>query len=159
MTPTRGISRKPGTGSKSRPEAKAKPKPRAGKKAKPKPEREGYHLPVRSESEQLAGLSPDLLEAWGALRALLLGLGEQEEIRTSHRSIMFSRKTCFAFVRPKRKFLELNFFLPEMLGSELVHKATAVSKTKFVHVVHVGHSDQVDWPLTDWLREAYRFSG
>ncbi|MGE0616602.1 MAG: DUF5655 domain-containing protein [Bacteriovoracia bacterium] len=120
--------------------------------------RDGYHLPVRSEQEQIANLSEDLQEAWLALRSRLLSQGDQE-MRTSHRSIMFARKTCYAFVRPKKAFLELNFFLPRALRSEFIKKINSVSKTKWVHVMHLTHSDQVETPLTDWIREAFEHSG
>ena len=127
-------------------------------KAKTQPLRDGYHLPVRTEDEQLAGLSEELVDAWQLLRSYLIGLGEQES-HTSHRSIMFGRKTCYAFVRPKKNFIELNFFLPEALDSELIKKVTAVSKTKFVHVVLLTHSDQVERPLTEWIKKAYSHAG
>src|SRR5690349_2280394 len=95
--------------------AKPKAKPddwikRLSPKAQERIRREGYHLPVRSEQEQFEDLPEDLQDAWAALKANLLGLGEQE-LRHSHRSIMFARKTCYAFVRPKKAFIELNFFL------------------------------------------------
>lgn len=79
-------------------------------KAQERIRREGFHLPVRSEQEQFQGLSDDLQDAWAALKIHLLALGEQE-FRTSHRSIMFARKTCYAFVRPKKAFIELNFWV------------------------------------------------
>jgi hypothetical protein len=131
---------------------------RLSPKAQERIKREGYHLPVRSEQEQFQNLSEELQDAWAALRIHLLSLGEQE-LRTSHRSIMFARKTCYAFVRPKKAFIELNFFLPKALKSELIKKVNPASKTKWVHILHFTHSDQVDWPLTDWIREAYEYSG
>src|SRR5438309_1531818 len=123
----------------TRGKTQSKTQSKSKSKSKPKTEREGYHLPVRSEEEQLEGLSDDLVEAWLRLRSHLLGLGEQES-HTSHRSIMFARKTCYAFVRPKKSFLELNFFLPEPKDSELIRKVTAVSKMKFVHIVQLTHA-------------------
>ncbi|MGZ3649737.1 MAG: DUF5655 domain-containing protein [Bdellovibrionota bacterium] len=155
---------------------KFKPKPKSKSKCPPKSEkkvdwikrlspkaqeriqREGYHLPNRSEREQVEHLSDDLQDAWGALKAKLLALGEQE-MRTSHRSIMFARKTCYAFVRPKKAFIELNFFLPKALDSKILKKVAPVSKTKWVHIVSLTHADQLDWPLTDWLSEAFNYSG
>lgn len=128
--------------------------PKKPPKKQPKPTTDNYHLPARTESEQLEGLTEELVDTWKTLRAFLMGLGKQE-VRTSHRSIMFARKTCYAFARPKKKHIELNVFLPESLDSEFIKKVQAVSKTKFVHVLHLVHSDQVDSPLTDWLREAY----
>ncbi len=91
------------------------------------------------------------------MRRYLMNLGEQE-IRTSHRSIMFCRKTCYLFVRPKKSFLEVNLFLPRSLDSEMVKKSLAVSKTKFVNILPIVHSDQVEEPLTDWIHEAFEFS-
>jgi hypothetical protein len=128
------------------------------KKQEKKPGRDSYHLPARTEEEQIEGLTPDLLDAWRALRRFCATLGEQR-IYSSHRSIMFARKTCYAFVRPKRSFLELNFFLPRALDSELLKKVKSVSKTRFVHVTQLIHSDQVEEPLTGWLREAFQLSG
>jgi hypothetical protein len=130
---------------------------RLSPKAQERIRREGYHLPNRSEREQVQNLSEELQEAWSALKSHLLGLGEQE-MRTSHRSIMFARKTCYAFARPKKAHIELNFFLPQALDSEFLAKVTPVSRTKWVHVLRLTHSDQVDRPLTDWIRQAYEHS-
>ena len=133
---------------------KRKPPP----KKKRKIEREGYHLPTRSEAEQFADLSPDLFDAWKRLKKFALALGPQGEMRTSHRSIMFYGKTCYFFVRPKKAFLELNVFLGRSLQHASIRKVTAVSKTKWVHVIAVVHEDQVEEPLTDWIREAFEFA-
>lgn len=148
--------------SKKKPSKKAPPKTskeekwlkRLSPKAQERIKREGYHLPTRSEQEQFEGLSEDLQDTWKYLRRFLMSLGEQE-VRTSHRSIMFARKTCYVFVRPKKAFIELNFFLLKALKSEFIKKVTPVSKTKWVHVMQLTHSDQVDEPLTDWIREAF----
>lgn len=77
---------------KKTPRSSPKTSPTIRKKTAKKrktPERDSYHLPVRSESEQFEGLPEDLLEAWRQLRRFLISLGDQE-IRTSHRSIMFA---------------------------------------------------------------------
>lgn len=131
---------------------------RLSPKAQERIRREGYHLAVRSEQEQIQDLSEELQDVWAALKVHLLALGTQE-VRTSHRSIMFARKTCYAFVRPKKAFIELNFFLPKALDSEFLKKVEPVSKTKWVHILHLTHSDQLEWPLTDWIREAFENSG
>jgi hypothetical protein len=99
-------------------------------------------------------LSEDLRDAWERLRETLAGLGEQR-IYASHNSIMFARTACYAFVRPKRKFLEVYFFLGRTVRSAPVRRSTASSKVKIAHEARVIHRDQVEPPLTDWLREAY----
>src|SRR5579863_9777704 len=49
-------------------------------------------------------LSDDLRDAWERLRETAVSFGDQR-IYASHKAIMFSRKTCYFFVRPKRTFL------------------------------------------------------
>ena len=99
-------------------------------------------------------LSEDLRDAWERLREAASELGDQR-IYASHNSIMFARKTCYAFVRPKRSFLELCIFLGWTERSPRIRRAVASSKTKVAHIIHVKHRDEVEVPLTDWLHEAY----
>ena len=97
------------------------------------------------------------MEAWERLRETADSFGEQR-IYASHKSIMFSRKTCYFFVRPKKKVLEVCFFLGRTLKHSLVRKSVQASKLKVAHLVHVTHRDQVEPPLTDWLWEAFESS-
>ena len=107
-----------------------------------------------TEAALTAELSDDLRDAWERLREAAAELGEQR-IYASHHCIMFSRKACYFFVRPKRNALELCVFLGRTLKSPLVRRATPSSKTKIAHLIDVKHRDQVEPPLTDWIREAY----
>jgi hypothetical protein len=100
-------------------------------------------------------LSPDLLEAWERLRETAADFGEQR-IYASHNSIMFSRKACYFFVRPKRSFLEVTIFLGRAVKAPQIKRVHPSSHTKYWHVVHLRHRDEVEAPITDWLLEAYR---
>lgn len=102
-------------------------------------------------------LPEDLRDAWERLRDVLGEHGEQR-IYASHNSIMFARTACYAFVRPSLKRLEVCFFLGRTVASPIVKKAQPSSRVKVAHLVHVLHRDQVEAPLTDWLREAYEVS-
>ena len=102
-------------------------------------------------------LPEDLMDAWERLRETATSFGEQR-IYASHNSIMFSRKACYFFVRPKKKVLEVWFFLGRTLKAPLVRKTQKASKLKVAHMVHVTHRDQVERPLTDWLKEAFQTS-
>jgi hypothetical protein len=82
--------------------------------------------------------------------------GEQR-IYASGSAIMFSRKSCYFFVRPKRSVLELAIFLGRAVRAPHVRRVERKSKTKLAHIVHVRHRDEVEAPITDWLREAYDF--
>jgi hypothetical protein len=68
---------------------------------------------------------------------------------------MFSRKSCYFFVRPKRKYLEVCVFLGRKVRAPQVKRAEQGSKAKYYHILHVTHRDEVETPITDWLREAY----
>ncbi len=102
-------------------------------------------------------LSDDLREAWERLRESAASLGEQR-IYASGTCIMFARDTCYAFVRPKKSLLEVNIFLGREVKAPQIRRAERRSKTKVAHIVPVTHRDEVEAPLTDWLREAYEVS-
>jgi hypothetical protein len=107
-----------------------------------------------TETALTADLSEDLRDAWKRLRETAEEFGEQR-IYASHNSIMFSRKACYFFVRPKRSFLELAVFLGRRIKAPQIRRIHQSSKTKFAHLIQVKHRDQVEAPITDWLREAY----
>ena len=90
-----------------------------------------------------------------AKRRLLFG---EQRIYASHHSIMFSRKTCYFFVRPKQKYLELCVFLGRRLKAPQVRRVDQASKSKLYHLLRITHRDEVEPPITDWLQEAYMLS-
>jgi hypothetical protein len=100
-------------------------------------------------------LSEDLQDAYERLRETATEFGEQR-IYASHNSIMFSRKSCYFFVRPKRQFLEVCVFLDRGLKSPLIRRADRASKSKVANIIQVRHRDEVEVPITEWLHEAYK---
>ena len=102
-------------------------------------------------------LPEDLRDAWERLRETAADFGAQR-IYASHNSIMFSREACYCFVRPRPTRLEICFFLGRTVKSPRIKTSMASSRVKVVHTVHVRHRDEVEAPLTDWLREAYEVS-
>jgi len=108
-----------------------------------------------TESALTADLSEDLQDAYERLRESAASLGEQR-IYASHNSIMFSRKSCYFFVRPKRSFLEVCVFLGRPVNAPQVRRVVRSSKTKLAHLIQIRHRDEVEAPLTDWLEEAYQ---
>lgn len=102
-------------------------------------------------------LNDDLFDAWERIRETATGFGEQR-IYASHKSIMFSRKACYFFVRPKKNYLEVCFFVGRTIKDPLIMKSAPSSKIKVGHLLRIRHRDEVEFPITDWLSEAYRFS-
>ena len=117
-------------------------------------EGEAHDCWTTTEAALTEDLSEDLRDAWERLREAMLDLGEQR-VYASGTCIMFSRKVCHVFVRPKRKALEVCIFLGRALRDPRVRRADRSSKTKVANLVHITHRDEVEPPFTDWLREAY----
>ena len=99
----------------------------------------------------------DLRDAWDRLRETAASFGDQR-IYASHKSIMFSRQSCYFFVRPKRNSLELCIFVGRTLKAPQVRRVERVSKSKLAHFIRITHRDEVEPPITAWLREAYEFA-
>jgi uncharacterized protein DUF5655 len=109
-----------------------------------------------TEAALTRDLTPELRDAWERLRDAAVELGEQR-IYASHNSIMFARRVCHFFVRPKRSFLELTIFLGRAVHAPQIRRVRESSRTKWTHVVQIRHRDEVEAPITDWMAEAYAF--
>jgi len=118
---------------------------------------EAHDCWTTTEAALTEDLPEDLREAWDRLRETAAAFGEQR-IYASHSSIMFSRKACYFFVRPKSRFLEVWIFLGRTVRSPQVRKTVQGSRVKIAHLVQIRHRDEVEAPVTDWLREAYGVS-
>jgi len=110
-----------------------------------------------TEAALTADLSEDLRDAWERLRETAAEFGEQR-IYASHHSIMFARKSCYFFVRPKKSYLELVVFLGRSVKAAQMRRVEASSKTKRAHFIRLTHRDEVEAPITDWLKEAYDYA-
>jgi hypothetical protein len=110
-----------------------------------------------TEAALTRALPEDLQDAYERLRETAADFGEQR-IYASHHAIMFSRKACYFFVRPKRNMLEVVVFLGRPVKAAQIRSARQTSQTKIAHTIHVKHRDEVEAPITEWLREAYERS-
>jgi len=154
--------RKSKTPKKSKSSARKSPAPKLSATWDPK--RKGsvtLHLESRlgrafTEAELIDGLNEDLRDAWHKLRDFAESLGPQR-IYASALSIMFSRKVCYFYVRPKKTFLEVWIFLPHKIEG-LTFMQGPAKKVKYCSLFKLIHADQVEEPLTDWIREAFDFA-
>jgi len=119
---------------------------------------EAHNCWTTTEAALTADLSEDLRDAWERLRDTAAEFGDQR-IYASHNSIMFSRKSCYFFVRPKKSFLEVCVFLGRPLKAPQVRRSAPSSKSKFFNIIQLRHRDEVEAPITEWIREAYDQSG
>jgi hypothetical protein len=115
---------------------------------------EAHDCWTTTEAALTKDLPDDLRDAWERLRETAAEFGEQR-IYASHNSIMFSRKSCYFFVRPKKTLLEVCVFLSRGLKAPQVRRTDRTSTSRVANVLTITHRDQVEPPITDWLREAY----
>jgi uncharacterized protein DUF5655 len=115
---------------------------------------EAHDCWTTTEAALTADLPEDLREAWERLRETALEFGDQR-VYASHHSIMFSKEVCYFFVRPKTKYLELCIMLGRPIKAPQVRTVVKGSRAKYANLVRVTHRDEVEAPITDWLREAY----
>lgn len=112
---------------------------------------------ITTERALTENLGEDLLEAFQKIKAFSLDLGDQR-VYASGKAIMFSKKTCFFFVRPKKSFLEVVIFLKKKTKLKDFKSVKPVSKSKFAHTFRLVHADQVEGELTDAVSESYAIS-
>jgi len=115
---------------------------------------EAHDCWTTTEGALTRDLPEDLRDAWERLRGTAAEFGEQR-IYASHKSIMFSRKSCYFYVRPKKSFLEVCVFLGRAVRHPRIRRVDVSSGSKFLHIIPIKHRDEVEAPVTDWLREAY----
>lgn len=139
---------------KMKKKAKNVSKKNVSKKTKKKYEHHPDHHNT-SESYLIQELDEDLKDAWAKIRELGASLGEQR-IYASGRAIMFSKKVCYFFVRPKKKYLETVIFLQRKKSPEYFKSIQPVSKTKFAHTFRLTHADQIEGELVEAIQEAYK---
>lgn len=115
---------------------------------------EAHDCWTTSEAALTSDLPEDLREAWERLRETALEFGDQR-VYASHHSIMFSKDVCYFFVRPKTKYLEVCIMLGRPIKAPQVRSVVKGSRAKYANLVRITHRDEVEAPITDWLREAY----
>src|SRR5919108_2964048 len=117
-------------------------------------EGEAHDCWTTTEAALTEDLPEALRDAWERLRETAVGFGDQR-IYASGTAIMFSRESCYFFVRPRRSFLQVCVFLGRAVRAPQVRRVERKSQSKLVNIIHIRHRDEVEPPITDWLQEAY----
>ena len=117
-------------------------------------EGEAHDCWTTTEAALTDDLSEELKDAYERLRETAVEFGEQR-IYASGTAIMFSRASCYFFVRPRRTHLQVCVFLGRAVRAPQVRRVERKSSSKLVNIIHVRHRDEVEPPITDWLREAF----
>src|SRR5216683_3286791 len=111
-------------------------------------EGEAHDCWTTTEAALTQDLSDDLRDAWERIRETAVEFGEQR-IYASGTAIMFSRDSCYFFVRPRKRSLQLCVFLGRAVKAPQVRRVERKSKSKLVHIIEITHRDEVETPITD----------
>src|SRR5919106_5088041 len=84
-------------------------------------EGEAHDCWTTTEAALTQDLSDELKDAWERLREAAVDLGDQR-IYASGSAIMFARDSCYFFVRPRRRDLQVCIFLDRAVRAPQVRR-------------------------------------
>lgn len=70
-------------------------------------------------------------------------------------AILFTSGSNFLAIKPKKKWLDIEFVLPYEANLFPVYKTVQVNKAMWAHFVRIESESEVDEELIGWLRDAY----
>lgn len=73
-------------------------------------------------------------------------------------AILFSAVSTFLAVKPKSKWLDLEFVLDYQADEFPIHKTIQVSKNRYAHFVRIQNPEEVDEQLIRWIKKAYELN-
>lgn len=78
------------------------------------------------------------------------------EISPVINAIMFTSETTFLAIKPKKRWIDLEFSLDYNANEFPIHKIVRISKTRFAHFVSVQQPGDIDDQLIEWIKQAYQ---
>ena len=70
-------------------------------------------------------------------------------------AILFTAKSHFLAVKPKKTWLDIEFVLNKKIEGFPIHKSAQATKTKWAHFMRLESPEEVDEQLLSWIRKAY----
>jgi len=109
---------------------------------------------VKSLDEHFFNKEPGVRTTYDRLESTLKTFGNFQ-VSPVINVILFSSESTFLAVKPKSKWLDLEFVLGYKADEFPIHKTVRVSKTRFAHFVRIQHPEEVDEQLIEWIKKAY----
>lgn len=72
-------------------------------------------------------------------------------------SVMFSAKGTFLAIKPKQKYLDIEFVLDYPTHEFPIIKNVQISKKGYAHFIRLENLQDIDHQLLQWLKQAYSF--
>jgi len=69
--------------------------------------------------------------------------------------IFYKTKSTFLAVKLKTKWIDVEFFLDYFMDHPIIKKYLQTSKKRFVYVVSIDNSDDINHELLNWITHSY----
>ena len=113
-------------------------------------------LPVVALDEWLAGEESWVAAVCAAVVTVIDTLGNDHVIEPAQVGLLVKRRSTIIEARPRRKWVDVSFLLPQRIESDRVSRRWDDPKgTRFFHVVRATAPSDLDDELCDWLAQAY----
>lgn len=117
--------------------------------------RNQYHSCARHEvDESFVGKPPGIRELFERFRAMVEACGPVTVVAYRDR-VGFMARVRFAGATPRRRWLEIGFWLPRRLDSPRIDSVETIYPDAHVHRLRIMDTKQLDAELAGWLAEAY----
>jgi hypothetical protein len=73
-------------------------------------------------------------------------------------AILLTAESHFLAIKPKKRWIDIEFVLPYKQNSFPIHKVVQAQKKKWAHFVRLETPEEVDNELIGWLQEAFKIS-
>ena len=70
-------------------------------------------------------------------------------------AIMFTSESTFLAIKPKKRWIDLEFALDYEANEFPIHKIVRISKTRFAHFIRIQEPRDIDDQLIGWIKKAY----
>jgi hypothetical protein len=106
----------------------------------------------------LRRISEEISGRLGAAAETAAALGGTTDLRFAQiGDVLTPSRDATSLVRPDQ-LPQVCVFLGRTLKAPQVRRVDRASKHKIFHIIQIRHRDEVEAPITDWLREAYELS-
>jgi hypothetical protein len=117
--------------------------------------RNQYHSCRRYELDQpFVGKPGWVRDVFDRLRAMVEAFGPVKVLPYRDK-VSFMVRVRFAGAVPRKRWLDVAFWLPQRIDSPRFHKVETITPDAHLHLVRVTRPEDLDAELAGWLREAY----
>ena len=115
-----------------------------------------WHSCRRYSLEQVFARSdPAVRDLFERLRAMVVAVGPAHE-QAYRDQVAFLVRVRFLAATPRKRWLDVGFWLPRRIDSPRFHKVETLTPTNHVHLLRITEDGQLDDEVLGWIREGYR---